>query len=56
MGAVPEMLPPHKMSCPRCGKHYVVAEWKQSPKCRQCNIELRAGAYPDKVPAKAQTA
>jgi len=28
--------------CPNCGKRYVVAEWKQNPKCRQCGAELRA--------------
>jgi DNA-directed RNA polymerase subunit RPC12/RpoP len=28
--------------CPGCGKRYVVADWKQDPKCRQCGAELRA--------------
>ena len=29
-------------TCPQCGKHYAVAEWKQNPKCRQCGVQLRA--------------
>jgi len=31
-----------RYTCPQCGKHYAVVEWKQNPKCRQCGAELRA--------------
>jgi len=31
-----------RYTCPQCGKHYAVVEWKQNPKCRQCGVELRA--------------
>ena len=28
--------------CPSCGKRYIVAEWKQNPRCRQCGADLLA--------------
>jgi len=36
--------------CPSCGKRYVVADWKQNPKCRQCGAELRIDDSPGKSP------
>ena len=56
MGAVLDLLPPYKLYCPQCSKRYVTAEWKKSPRCRQCNIELRPVTPPKKVASKAQTA
>lgn len=30
-----------RYECPNCGKRYAVADWKRSPKCRQCGTDLR---------------
>src|SRR5215467_3160574 len=31
-----------RYTCPQCGKHYIIPDWKQNPKCRVCDVELRA--------------
>jgi len=34
--------------CPQCNKRYAVVEWKQDPKCRQCDTALLAETSEDK--------
>jgi len=41
-------------TCPQCGKRYAVVEWKQHPRCRQCDLELRADAKPHEPPPRPQ--
>jgi predicted RNA-binding Zn-ribbon protein involved in translation (DUF1610 family) len=41
-------------TCPKCGKHYIIPDWKQKPKCRVCGVELRADDHQGEPSPPAQ--